>query len=104
MLKESTRIWRDLGERLEIAENLSRFAGALALDGRAETAARLLSASDALYEELGATAPSYIVKRNETALTAIHEQVGKDAFAEAWEQGKALTVDQAVALALGSPD
>jgi len=36
----------------------------------------------------------------EEALAAIREQLDEAAFAEAWEEGKALTADQAVALAL----
>ncbi|MDH4177166.1 MAG: hypothetical protein OEW31_11820 [Thermoleophilia bacterium] len=39
---------------------------------------------------------------NEEALTAIRAQLDDDALAEAWEEGQALTLDEAVALALDS--
>jgi len=39
---------------------------------------------------------------NEETLTAIRTQLDEAAFAEAWEQGRALTTDEAVALALNS--
>ena len=38
---------------------------------------------------------------NEETLGTIHAQLNDEAFREAWEEGRALTVDQAVALALG---
>ncbi len=102
MLAEAYRIDRDLGDRLEIALDLGRFAVALAVGGRAGTAARLLCNSEALREEIGATLPAWGVQMNERALSAIHAQLDDAAFAEAWEQGRALTVDEAVALALDS--
>jgi hypothetical protein len=37
---------------------------------------------------------------NEQTLSAIRARLDESAFAEAWEQGRVLTVDDAVALAL----
>jgi predicted ATPase len=101
MLKESLRIYRDLGRRGGITESLCRFADALASAGRAGTAARLLSRAEALRDEIGGV-PSWVAEMNEETLTIIHRELDEAAFAEAWEQGRALTVDEAVALALGS--
>jgi predicted ATPase/class 3 adenylate cyclase len=101
MLKESLRISRDLGMRGGITESLCRFADALAFAGRAGTAARLLSRAEALRDEIGGV-PSWVAEMNEKTLTIIHRQLDEAAFAEAWEQGRALTVDEAVALALAS--
>jgi len=39
---------------------------------------------------------------NEETLTTIHTQLDEAAFVEAWEQGRALTVGEAVPLALDS--
>ena len=102
MLKEGTRIYRHLGERQEIAVNLCRLARALAVEGRAGTAARLLSTSQALREEIGASVPSWVADLNEETLTAVRTQLDDAAFAEAWEHGRMLTVDDAIALALES--
>jgi predicted ATPase/class 3 adenylate cyclase len=105
MLKESTRIYSDLGERLDIAINLGRFARALTLEGRETTAARLLSSSEALHEEIGASVASWVAEMNEGTLATIRTQLDEAAFAAAWEQGRALTADEAVSLALDSyPD
>ena len=72
------------------------------LAGKADTAARLLSCFEALREQIGADA--WVARMNEQTLAAIHAQLDESAFAEAWEQGQSLTVDEAVALALDSLD
>jgi predicted ATPase/class 3 adenylate cyclase len=102
MLKQSLRIDYDLGERNEVARDLFRIAHALVAVGRAETAARLLSSSQTLRDEIGGTFPAGAATRNEQALSAIRAQLDAWTFAEAWEQGRTLTVDEAVALAFDS--
>jgi hypothetical protein len=67
-------------------------------------AARILSRSKALYEEVGASVAPYLAEMNEETITSIRAQVDEAAFAEAWEQGRKLSVDEAVALALDSVD
>jgi predicted ATPase len=101
MLKESLRINRDHDMRGGIAENLCHFAEFLAAGGKAEMAARLLSRAEVLSEEIGGV-PSWVAELNEKTLTSIRTQLDEAAFAEAWDQGQALTVDEAVALALDS--
>jgi tetratricopeptide (TPR) repeat protein len=103
LLKESTRIYRDLGDRVATAVNLCRFARAFAEEGRAQAAARLLACSDALHEEAGASGlASWAAEMNDETLAAIRTRLDEAAFAEAWEQGRALTIDEAVALVLES--
>jgi len=104
MLKESHRINRDLGDPIGIARDLSRVARVLAAVGRAETAARLLSGSMALCEELGASLRPWLAEMNEETLATIRAQLDDAAFSDAWEQGGALTADEAVALAGDSLD
>jgi predicted ATPase len=101
MLKEVYRIDRDVGEVREIADDLCKFAEVLAAEGRAVTAARLLSRGEALREEIGASVPSYTSEMNARTLTTIRTQLDEAALAEAWQQGQTLTLDEAVALALG---
>ena len=71
--------------------------------GRAATAAQLLGGSDAVFEGIGAR-PPWLARMNDQTLAAIREQLEEPAVAEAREQGRALTVDEAVALALDSFD
>jgi predicted ATPase len=103
LLRESLPTWRDFGDRLEIAIDLGHAAHALAFAGRAGPAARLLSCSEAFLEEIGG-AESWVVRMNEDTLAAIRTKLDEAALAEAWEQGRTLTLDKAVALALESVD
>ena len=101
MLTESYRIAPRARRSSLVAGTVRRFASVLAPAGQAAAAARVLSSSTALFEEIGASPPS-LAKINEKTLTSIHAQLDEADFAEAWEQGRELTADEAVALALES--
>ena len=103
MLKQSLRIKRDLGDRIEIAMGLCGVARAITALGRVETAVRLISCFEALREEIGGGEP-WVARMNEQTLATIRTQLDEAAFDEAWEQGQALSADDAVALALESLD
>ena len=85
-----------------IEENLGRLAHALAAKGEAESAARFLSSSECLRRQIGSNSTPTVAKTNEETLASIRGQLDDQALAEAWEQGQALTIDEAVALALDS--
>jgi predicted ATPase/class 3 adenylate cyclase len=101
LLKESIRIHLDRAVAWDIAYDLQRFGRILAAAGRAETAARLLSSGEAQLEEAGWNRALDIVEREE-ALADIRAQLDEAVIGEAWEEGRKLTVDEAVALALDS--
>jgi len=69
--------------------------------GKADTAARLLSCFEAQREQIGVS-EAWVARMNEQTLSTIRTRLDESAFAEAWEQGRALTIDEAVALALES--
>ena len=101
LLKESLRIKRDLGNPSEIATGLCSVASAITVVGRVGMAARLISCFDALREEIGGGEP-WVARMNEETLATIRTHLDEAGFAEAWEQGRTLTADDAVALALDS--
>jgi predicted ATPase/class 3 adenylate cyclase len=93
---------RDLGSLHGIAQSLCRSASTFAvLAGKADTAAQLLSCFEGLREQIGVS-EAWVTRMNEQTLSAIRDQLDETAFAEAWEQGRALTIDEAVELALKS--
>jgi len=102
MLKESLRILSDLDDRLGIAENLSRVARTLAVAGSGLRAAELLGSSEALYDETGVAVLAWVAKMNHGTLATIRTQLDDAAATQALERGRALTLDEAVALALDS--
>jgi predicted ATPase/DNA-binding SARP family transcriptional activator len=102
LLRESHRLLCDLDDLLSIAACVCRLARALALSDQARTATLVLASAAVPLEEIGAR-PPWLEKLNEQTLTAIRMQLDEIAFAEAWEQGQALTADEAVALARSEP-
>ena len=99
-LKQAYRLHRELGWPFDVATDVLWFAGALAEIGRAEDAAELLSLGAALHEEVGTRLP-WIERETEKTLLIVREQLEPAAFEAAWERGKRLTPDAAVAKALG---
>ena len=99
----SLQIRRELGNRVEIGMSLCGVARAITVVGSVETAARLISCFEALREEIGRGEP-WVARMNEQTLATVHTQLDEAAFAEAWEQGRLLTLDEAVTLALSTLD
>ena len=103
MLKQGLRISHRLGDRLDVAIGLGRLASILVLLGQAELAARLVASSEALTEQIGARTFYWAAERNEQTLAAIRAQLDGAALEAAWDQGRAMTMDEAMALAMESP-
>jgi predicted ATPase/class 3 adenylate cyclase len=102
MLRELIVMWRRLGDLRRVAVILGRLAYPLAQLQRPEAATQLLARSLGLFEETGASVPWTAVENEET-LAVIRTQLDQAAFDAAWERGRALTVDDAIALALAEP-
>ena len=103
MLERAYEIHCGVGDRYRIAIAVGRFARVVASTGSAGTASMLVSCSEALFEEIGASAP-WVSWMNEETLATIRTQLDEAAIAEARERGRTLTADDAVALALESLD
>lgn len=100
LLEQAYELNRELGDRFREAVIVYRFARVLAFAGRAEAAARTLATGETLYEQMGASPMAWLKRGNDEALVLIRAQLDDAAFMEAWEQGRALTADEAVKLAL----
>ncbi len=103
LLKESLTLRRDLGDRWGIAECLEGLAGAAVAQRQPERAAWLLGAAEALAEAIGAPlSRAQRADRDRSAATA-QKQLGKRAFAAAWEAGRRIGLEKAVEDALAPP-
>jgi predicted ATPase len=100
MLRESFRIFRELGDRWQQVLNLGRMGAVLADQGRPNAAVQLVASEEALTDAIGAKPPSWAARRNEDTLTVVRSQLDEPAFEKAWEEGRRMTLDEAVALAL----
>jgi hypothetical protein len=75
-------------------------AAVLALTDQPEAAAKLLGAAEALRESLGvALAPAEQETHDETA-ASVRKALGEERFSAAWQQGRELARDEAIAFAL----
>jgi predicted ATPase/DNA-binding SARP family transcriptional activator len=98
---ESLRLFQERGNTRGIVECIAGFAGVVGARGQLERAARLLGASAAQFEAIGAAmwpADQIDYQRN---VAAIRAALGEAAFAAACADGRALTLEQAIAEALG---
>ena len=65
-----------------------------------QKAARLLGASEALLEKMGFGVQSSDLLEIERNVAATREQLDKVAFEAAWSDGRAMSLEQAIAFAL----
>jgi hypothetical protein len=90
----------DLGAREEIADAISRSARVHAAAGSPMTAVQLPSSSNAYFDDLGVSPAPWVADRNEATLALVRGQLDKAAFAKAWDEGRTLSADEAIALGL----
>jgi predicted ATPase/transcriptional regulator with XRE-family HTH domain/Tfp pilus assembly protein PilF len=100
LFNESLSMRREVGEKRSILECLAALAGVALSQGQPERAVRLLGATDAMLETTGA--PLYPVDAidYERTLSASKHQLREKEWETAWAEGRAMTVEQAVAYAL----
>jgi predicted ATPase/class 3 adenylate cyclase len=103
LVREALLGSRELGDTNEVLIHLGRVASLLAASKRTVIAARLLSAAEALLDEIG-TAENWVTKMNQDTLELLRSQMDENSLAEAWERGRSLTMEEACALALDSLD
>jgi predicted ATPase/class 3 adenylate cyclase len=100
LVRENVSVARDLGSLQVIAQSLCRAADVLVRFRRkADASARLLSCFEGLRERIGVS-EAWVGRMNEETLAEIRRQLDEPAFAEAWDEGRKLTADEAVELAL----
>ena len=100
LYQESLLLRQEQGDVLAIACSLEDFAGLVRRQGQWERAVRLLGAAEALCETLGLTSPAGDVPEYQCTLDATHAALSEEAFAAAWEEGRAMTLEHALAYAL----
>lgn len=89
---------RQLGDRHRSAVCLTALAEAVAATGPPTRAASLVGAADAHMEAAGVRLEPLDRAVYERSSAQLREQLGEARFTQAWQQGRELTLDQAVAL------
>ncbi len=100
---EGLAIRRAVGDQQGTAAALEGLAGVVGALGHAERAAQLLGAAAALREAIGAPLSPAERRDYEQSLVPISARLDPAAMAAAWAAGRALPLDEAIALALAPP-
>jgi predicted ATPase/class 3 adenylate cyclase len=97
---EALGAFSDLGDKRDAAESLSGLAAVVAARGDPIQAARLWGSAELLHDQIGLSPGSGARLVYERFLPAARELVADSAWAEAWEEGRAMTFEQAIVQAL----
>ncbi|MFN8490771.1 MAG: tetratricopeptide repeat protein [Caldilineaceae bacterium] len=101
LLRESLALLRTLGDTENISDCLKILALSAMSQGSLTRAVRLLAAAVGVREAIGAPMPPIDAVRYEHAVATVRTQLDEVAFTAAWEAGRAMPLEQAVAYALG---
>jgi predicted ATPase/transcriptional regulator with XRE-family HTH domain len=102
LFRECIALRHELGNRPELVDSLGGIAMVFYYLNDGIAAARLLSASARLREETGKAITPANRAEIEGDSAQVRAQIGEPAFAQAWAEGQAISLDEAVALAVGN--
>ena len=102
LFAESLDLSNEYGNKTVVADCLAGFAALAGTTGKAEVAARLFGAAEALMENLGmgGRRDPADQKEYDRYVSAVRQQLDAVSFARLWSQGRALTPEAAAAFAL----
>jgi predicted ATPase/class 3 adenylate cyclase len=99
-LAESTELFKEAENPTGMSMNLYGFAALAGEEGRFERAARLAAADEATREEIGGGAPLELMKILGVPADVARDALPPERFQQAWEEGRAMGLEKAVAYAL----
>ena len=107
LLEEAMRLSQAVGDRLRVSGTLDSFAhlalgqaDASGTQERVKRAARLMGAASVLRRSMMASMPNVVKERHSRDMASARAALGEAAFAAAWGEGEAMTLEWAVEYAL----
>lgn len=97
---EALEIRRELGDSISIAYGLESIGGTTARAGRYVDAMRLFGAGNHLREEIAVPLPPSEQENFESGTGLCRDALSPEAYTAAWEEGRAMPLPDAIALAL----
>jgi predicted ATPase/class 3 adenylate cyclase len=98
--EEALMMFRDLGDKWWIAWSLEGLAKVAAAQKQHTRAVRLFGSAKALRDSAGVSGPAHQRALCERYLAAARDQLDEAAFAAAWDEGRAMILDEAISYAL----
>jgi len=100
LCRESLVLRQTVGDKEGIAQCLEELAGAAGGQRRPQRAARLFGKSAMLRETINAPVAPYEQPYHDRMVMAAQSQVDQASWTAAWAEGRAMTLEQAIAYAL----
>jgi hypothetical protein len=97
LYEESLAMAQEIGDKELIASGLEGLASVVAAQDEPSWAARLWGSAEVMREAIGAPLPPIERADYDHAVAAVREHLGEEAFASAWAEGRAMTVEQVLA-------
>jgi predicted ATPase len=97
-LKQSLLLFSEQGECSHVVLNMERLAIASLRQAHCELAARLLAAASAWRAAHGEPLPPVYCAEQQLAVDQLRAQLGEGAWTQAWMEGQAMSLDQALGL------
>ena len=101
LLRQAITLCRDIKNKFDVAWGIQILAGSLGATGESERAVRLFSAAATVGERMGAFVELADRPEFERIIAAVRGTLDEATFQAAWAEGRKMTLDQAVADALG---
>jgi predicted ATPase/DNA-binding CsgD family transcriptional regulator len=99
-LRESLNMSREVGSKQGVIERLAGLAGVAVAEGQPKRVARLLGAAEVGLGKIGGHWYTHDRLEFESRVKAARVALGDAAFAAAWAEGRAMTLEQAIEYAL----
>jgi tetratricopeptide (TPR) repeat protein len=100
-LQHALEMMIEVGEKLALQHALDTYAQLASEEGRAHRAARLAGAGARLRESIGVLPWPILQRGREEWLSPVRAALGDQAFEQSWKEGEGMTLDQAIAFAVG---
>ncbi len=104
LFAEGLKLFQDMGERTMVVECLEGMALTAVSRGESSRGARLLAAAEGQRETLGAPLPPSDRIAFEEGVRAVRPALGEEVFQTTWVIGRALSLEEAIDLALSPMD
>ena len=98
--RQAIRAWQDMGARAAVANMLECFAFMARADETPERAAELLGAAEAIRDEIHIDMTPWERREYDFEVAVLRETLPVELLAAEWANGRALTLDEAVDLAV----
>jgi tetratricopeptide (TPR) repeat protein len=102
-LGESLEVRQEIGDKGGCAWCLERLAGVAMMQGQPERAVHLFGSAAALRSSIGSVIDPVDQANYKKNLNSLRAKLGGEEYKAAWDEGRALTLEQAVAYALENP-